>query len=196
MYLYKRMRSYVCTVTTVGLFSALSAHAEDEKKDQKEPPPRAAVEKEVAKAKKPKAPLENAAAHADGKAKETGDVVSEFAVGTPEATLRAAFRCVLEMGENDGFSCYANLNVDSNHDNDNATSQLRRYQWAKFRERAKTYVVEDTKFSVRITRRDPVKLDADGKEQKLFLFSKIRDNPAPIVFRKEAGAWRIYENSL
>jgi len=196
MYLFKKMGGYVCAAATLGAFAALPARADDEKKGEKQPPPAAAAEKEVAKAKKPKAPLENAAAHPDGKAKESGDVVSEFAVGTPEATLRAAFRCVLEMGENDGFSCYANLNVDSNHDNDNATSQLRRYQWAKFRERAKTYVVENEKFSVRITRRDPPKIDADAKEQKLFLFSKIRDNPAPIVFRKEAGAWRIYENSL
>jgi hypothetical protein len=125
-------------------------------------------------------------------------VVREFAPGSPDATLREAFKCALEMGDAAGFECYAALNVDSNHDNDIATGQLRNYQWRWFRQRAASYLVEDKDkvFAIKVTRRDPARLDSNAKEVKIFLFSSARDNPAPVILRREAGAWRIYANSL
>lgn len=124
-------------------------------------------------------------------------VIKEFPAASIDGVLREAFKCALDFSdESSGFSCYAALNVDSNHDNDVATTQLRKFQWAAFRRRAAGFVVEGKEFAVRITRRDPDRVPADAKEAKLFLHSRERDNPAPITFRREAGQWRIYANSL
>lgn len=125
-------------------------------------------------------------------------VVREFAPGSPDATLREAFKCALEMGDAAGFECYAALNVDGNHDNDIATGQLRNYQWRWFRQRAASYVIEDKDktFGLKVTRRDPARLEPNTKEVKIFLFSTARDNPTPVILRREAGSWRIYANSL
>ncbi len=123
-------------------------------------------------------------------------LIKDFAPGTPDGILREAFKCALEMDETAGFSCYARLNVEGNHDNDIATTQLRNYQWRFFRQRASSYVMTEQPFTIKVTRRDPGAIDANSKEVKVFLLSKARDNPAPVTLRKEGNVWRIYSNSL
>ena len=125
-------------------------------------------------------------------------VIREFVPGTPDATLREAFKCALELDNEAGFACYAALNVDANHDNDIATAQLRNYQWKWFRQRAGSYVVEqaDKAFAIKVTRREPGAVAASDTQAKVFLFSTARDNPTPVMFKREAGQWRIYANSL
>lgn len=115
---------------------------------------------------------------------------SQFARGTPDATLRAAFACAAA----DDFACYAALNVRSNRDSEMAIAHLKNYQWRLFRERWQGYVIRKEPFSLHITRRviEPGRIP----RIKLFLFSDGRDNPAPCIFELQDGAWRIYANSL
>ena len=121
--------------------------------------------------------------------------VSEFAVGTPDGTLRQALRCALEItNESTAFDCYAALNVSTNRDTDIALAHLRNYQWKVFRQRASNYVVNSAPFTIKVTRRDPE--NGDGKHVKIFLWGKARDFPAPITLQKDGGRWWIYTNSL
>lgn len=121
--------------------------------------------------------------------------VSEFAVGTPDGTLRQALRCALEIAnESAAFDCYAALNVSTNRDTDIALAHLRNYQWKVFRQRASNYVVNSQPFTIKVTRRDPE--SGDGKHVKIFLWGKARDFPAPITLQKDGGRWWIYTNSL
>jgi hypothetical protein len=124
-------------------------------------------------------------------------VVSEFPAGTPDAVLREAFHCALEVsGDADGFACYARLNVALNRDNENALVHLKTYQWRYFRQRAPTYLTSARPLAVRVTRRDAPVIESGQKSVKMFLKSSERENPAPITFRFEDGEWRIYANSL
>lgn len=125
-----------------------------------------------------------------------GEEVRVFAKDSPVAVVREAFRCALERGEEAGFDCYAALNVMSNRDNDNARTHLRRYSWSHFRKWAPTYPLGGKDFGILVTRQVPAKLAADTREVKLFVWSRQRDNPAPITLRREAGSWRIFSNSL
>mgnify|MGYP003335002624 CR=1 FL=1 len=55
---------------------------------------------------------------------------------------------------------------------------------------------KDKVFALKLTRRDPGRLEPNAKEVKLFFFSTARDNPAPVILRSEAGNWRIHASSL
>lgn len=124
-------------------------------------------------------------------------LVDVFAEGTPDAVVRAAFRCAVEIGdEGDAFKCYAALNVTDNRDSDISLLHLRTYQWKVFRQRAAAYVVSEKPFTLKVTRRDPEKAPADAKNYKMFIHSRDRDFPAPITLRRESGRWFIYANSL
>lgn len=124
-------------------------------------------------------------------------LVDSFAEGTPDAVVRAAFRCAVEIGDdNDAFKCYAALNVADNRDTDISLLHLRTYQWKVFRQRAPAYVVSEKPFTLKVVRRDPEKAPADAKHYKLFIHSRERDFPAPITLRRDGGRWLIYANSL
>lgn len=138
---------------------------------------------------------DKAAAEKSGAVKQSG-VVKTFPAGTPDAVLREAFRCALDMNDSDGFSCYLKINRERNQDTDIALAQLKAYSWRAFRNRAPSYVMDPKEFAIKITRRDPSTVAESTKSAKIFLFSKDRDNPAPIEFCKENGSWKIYSNSL
>lgn len=124
-------------------------------------------------------------------------LVDSFAEGTPDALVRDAFRCAIDIAdEGNAFKCYAALNVADNRDSDISLLHLRSYQWKVFRQRAPSYVVSAAPFTLKVTRRDPDKAPADAKNYKLFIHSRDRDFPAPITLRKDAGRWLIYTNSL
>lgn len=110
--------------------------------------------------------------------------------------MREAFHCALDLSDSDGFDCYTQLNCEMNRDTDIALGHLRTYQWRFFRQRASTYVADPKEFAVEVTRRDPETVGPATKDAKIFLHSTLRDNPAPISFRREEGVWRIYSNSL
>lgn len=123
-------------------------------------------------------------------------VIRDFPEGSPVWVVRQAFRCALDHDESSGFECYVPLHVETNRNNDNALQHLRRYQWAHFRKWAATYPEPGKVFAIRQSRQVPEKLEATHKEVKLFFVSRNRDNPAPIILRREAGSWRIYSSSL
>ena len=123
--------------------------------------------------------------------------VKAFPNGTPDWLVREAFKCALDYtDEASGFDCYQKLNVELNRDNDNALTHLRLYSWKYFRQRAASYVMSTDPFTLKVTRRDPSRIDGASKTVKVFLYSRHRDNPAPIILRREAGQWRVYANSL
>ncbi|MSP92099.1 MAG: hypothetical protein EXR79_09915 [Myxococcales bacterium] len=123
--------------------------------------------------------------------------IKAFPNGTPDWLVRAAFKCALDYtDEAAGFDCYQKLNVELNRDNDNALTHLRLYSWKYFRQRAASYIVSTEPFTLKVTRRDPTSIDGNSKTVKVFLYSRHRDNPAPIILRREAGQWRVYANSL
>lgn len=124
-------------------------------------------------------------------------LVDAFTEGTPDAAVRAAFRCAIDIANEDAaFKCYAALNIADNRDSDISLLHLRSYQWKVFRQRAPGYVVSEKPFTVKVMRRDPETAPADAKHYKLFLHSRDRDFPAPITLRRDAGRWLIYSNSL
>jgi len=123
-------------------------------------------------------------------------LVRTFPAGTPDAVLREAFHCALDMSESEGFSCYLRINRERNQDTDIALAQLRAYSWKAFRQRASSYIMDPKEFVLKVTRRDPANVGEANKSAKIFLFSKARDNPAPIEFCREGGGWKIYANSL
>jgi len=123
--------------------------------------------------------------------------IHEFPAGTPEGTLREALRCALDIAEEPAaFECYAALNVLDNTNTENSRVHLREYQWKVFRQRASGYVMSTAPFTVEITRRDTSSSSPGKEDVKLFLRSNQRDNPAPILFRREDGHWRIHTSSL
>lgn len=125
---------------------------------------------------------------------KVGDV-HDFPPGTPDGILRQALHCAIDIvEESSAFACYAQLNVMSNRDTDIALTHLRSYQWKVFRQRAASYVMATSPFTIRVTRRDPE--SGDAKQVKVFLFSKARDFPAPITLQKDGSRWWIYSNSL
>lgn len=163
-----------------------------------EPESKPAASKEKGKGANPAptkpAPAKPVPNNADGKQIGT---VREFPAGTADFTMREAFKCALDYPDDGaGFECYARLNVELNRDNENALTHLRMYQWRFFRQRASSYVVDAENFAVKVTRRDPAVVDDASKTAKLFLKSRLRDMPAPIILRREGGAWRVYANSL
>lgn len=125
-----------------------------------------------------------------------GQEIKDFPQGTPLWLVRQAFRCALEHNESSGFDCYVELNVDLNRDNQNARTHLRRYQWSHFRKWASSYPLPGKAFALLVTRQVPAKLEPEAREVKIFLWSRHRDNPAPITLRREGGRWLIYANSL
>ncbi|MEY3014692.1 MAG: hypothetical protein RIT45_3427 [Pseudomonadota bacterium] len=125
-----------------------------------------------------------------------GQELKAFPQGSPAWVVRQAFRCALEHNESSGFDCYAALNVETNRDNENARVHLRRYQWSHFRKWAASYPLPGKEFVLLQTRQVPAKLEPQTSEVKLFLWSRHRDNPAPITLRREGGRWLIYSNSL
>ena len=138
---------------------------------------------------------DKAAPEKAGAVKQSG-LVKTFPAGTPDAVLREAFRCALDMNDSDGFSCYLKINRERNQDTDIALAQLKAYSWRAFRNRAASYVMDPKEFAIKVMRRDPSTVGESAKTAKIFLFSKERDNPAPIEFCKENGTWKIYSNSL
>ncbi len=124
-------------------------------------------------------------------------LIRQFAPGSTDWLIREAFKCAMDFpDESRGFECYAALNVESNHDNETATTQLRIFQWKYFRRQVAGYMQDPQGFAFHVTRREPGKVEATAKEAKIFLRHKVRENPAPITLRREGGVWKIYANSL
>ncbi len=123
--------------------------------------------------------------------------IHQFDADTPEATLREALRCALDIADEEAaFQCYAALNVLDNRNTEISLTHLRNYQWKVFRQRADGYVMSSAPFTVEITRRDLAPRSSGPDDVKVFLRSTRRDNPAPILFRSEDGQWRIHTSSL
>ena len=123
-------------------------------------------------------------------------VVADFPKGHPLWVIREAFKCALDYDEASGFACYAKHNAEINIGTSRALKHLRRYQWRHFRKWAPTYVIKADRFSVLITRWNPKAIDGKTRELRAYLRSRQRDNPAPIMLRREGGVWKIYANSL
>lgn len=175
------------------LLTAATAHAGTGKK------PKAAAPAEDPKAREAR---EAAAQESARKAAEEAQSVRKFAPGSPEAALRDIIHCGADLSdETAAFDCWLKLQLTQNRDTEAAVAQLKHYSWKVFRSRADTYAIKpvptsDKDFALRITRREPEKCDATTKQCKFFLFSHVRESPAPITLQKEDGAWRIYSTSL
>ncbi len=123
-------------------------------------------------------------------------MTTKFAKGSPEGVLRQAFACALDFDEATGFDCYVKQNSEINQGTSRALKHLRRYQWAHFRKWAPSYVLKGKEFSVFVTRWNPPSYDETTRDLRIYLRSRNRDNPAPIMLRREQGLWKIYSNSL
>ena len=51
-------------------------------------------------------------------------------------------------------------------------------------------------FSLFVTRWNPKTYDGATRDLRIYLRSRKRDNPAPVMLRREDGVWKIYSNSL
>ena len=123
------------------------------------------------------------------KATEASQVVRSFTPGTPEAAIRDIIHCGADVSDDSAaFDCWLKLQLTQNRDTETAVTQLRHYSWKVFRSRADSYAltpVETThkEFALKITHREPEKCDAEAKQCKFFLFSHVRDSPAPITLQ-------------
>jgi hypothetical protein len=145
---------------------------------------------------KPARPVKTAAPEVNDGASKVG-VIDTFPASTPDGLVREAFKCALDYPDDAaGFACYSALNVEINRDTVTALQHLRLYQWTYFRKRAASYVVKTEPFSLQVTRRDPRRVTGSSRYAKVFFKSRQRDNPAPIVLRRDAGVWQVYQNSL
>ena len=123
--------------------------------------------------------------------------IMTFPAGTPDATLRAAFACALDLADdNEAFRCYAALNVLRNRNSSISLEQLRAYNWRHFRFYAHGYAVATEPFTLNITQRDPKFPSANTRTIKVFLRSTGDRPPAPMTLDLEDGQWRIAYNSL
>ena len=91
---------------------------------------------------------------------------------------------------------FAKHNAEINVGTRRALRHLRRYQWKHFRKWAPTYVLTDDKFAVLPTRSNPKRYSGQTRGLRIYLRSRQRDNPAPIMLRREGGIWKVYANSL
>ena len=123
-------------------------------------------------------------------------MISSFDKGTPLWVVREIFKCALDYDEPSGFQCYHRHNAEINVGTDRALKHLRRYQWKHFRKWAPTYVFKGDKFQLLVTRWNPKAYSGSTRELRIYFRSRQRDNPAPVMLRREGGVWKIYANSL
>ncbi len=123
-------------------------------------------------------------------------ITSKFQKDTPLWVVRQIFHCALDYDEGTGFDCYVKHNSEINKGTSRALKHLRRYQWRHFRKWAATYVLKAKQFSVFVTRWNPKGWDGSTRDIRIYLRSRQRDNPAPVMLRREGGLWKVYANSL
>jgi hypothetical protein len=123
-------------------------------------------------------------------------VVKTFKKSTPLWVVREVFKCALDYDEGSGFNCYVKHNAEINVGTSRALKHLRRYQWKHFRKWASTYVMKSKSFALLLTRYSPDRYSGTTRELRIYLRSRQRDNPAPIMLRREGGIWKVYANSL
>ncbi|HAN30556.1 MAG TPA: hypothetical protein DCQ06_03070 [Myxococcales bacterium] len=150
----------------------------------------------AAKKKRSKRSGAKRAPRAAAKPKKKDRVVTTFMAGTPIFVVREAFRCAMEYDAARGFDCYIEYNVETNRNSIPAKTHLRKYQWRHFLRFAASYVAKGAQFGLTLTRQVPKRLTPKTSQVKFFFRSRHRDNPAPIVLRREGNKWRIYQNSL
>lgn len=151
---------------------------------------------------KPRKGLRKHIKHPSGSNPTTGTsrgpigVVKTFEKGTPLWVVRQIFKCALDYDEGTGFSCYVKHNAEINTGTSRALKHLRRYQWKHFRKWAPTYVIKNKQFALLLTRWNPKEYNGTTRELRIYLRSRQRDNPAPVMLRREGGVWKVYANSL
>ncbi len=124
-----------------------------------------------------------------------GRLVDNPAKDSPEWVIQKT----LEAGVADDFNgwytthCHPDycLNTPVN------IKEFQKYRWKQFLKWAPSYVKDSGKKSFEITSTSPAQFDAASTEVKFFLKSSQRDNPVPIILKKDGkGAWKVFNMSL
>lgn len=130
-------------------------------------------------------------------ARELRDALVEApAVDSPEFVIQRTLEAGVK-GDFEGWYgtwCHVDYCLGTPRNKD----QFLLYRWKQFVKFADSYVVDAAKTSYRVTHTTPATFDdASATELKVFVKSTRRDNPSPIILRKdEKGAWKVFNMSL
>ncbi|MCA9524138.1 MAG: hypothetical protein KC609_24390 [Myxococcales bacterium] len=127
------------------------------------------------------------------RAKFGGITVENPKPGTPEDVVQRVFKAAAEKDEAKGWETFKKmLHPDTAH-NQLAYSNWRRFSWARLRKHYRGYLKDASKFTFKIKR-----WDADQKNyRKLFIEHKTKENPTPILLKKNSkGEWMVMNSSL
>jgi len=125
---------------------------------------------------------------------EGGRVVKAPAAGSPEEVILK----FLGTGVDNQFEtfyttiCHPDFCLEVPKDR----ADKQKYMWPRFQKFAESYFKDASRSSFEVTRTVPDPIDNATTEVKFFLKSTKRDNPTPVVLKKDKGLWKIFNSSL
>ncbi len=118
------------------------------------------------------------------------DIVINPKKGSPEWVIRETLRA----GFTQDFDTFYD---ELKHEDFAMRRDTRDFLWQSLVKWAPSYIIDRKKLSYKIVRTDPAKFDDKTGPVKFFIHSSKRDNPVPVVVKKDRfGRWRISMMSL
>ncbi len=122
-------------------------------------------------------------------AQAADETIKSPKAGSAEATIEAAFKAALK---ND-FDAYLETIHPEHKETTDQRNQRKAYEWKRFTNQVKWYLVSESPITYVISRRVP-----EDKYLKIFVKDqKNKDRmPVPVTLKKDGDGWKIQTSSL